>query len=377
MAAPIPRRRLGILGAATALSAGMMLVARPAQAYVQFQTSTGAEMAWAQNCVPIVAFPGGFSQMTAAEVAGAVAGAASAWSSSSNSCSYLDLEVTTSNGPAPAARNDGINAVIFDSTRWCASNAGVCTVNYDPTAVTLTTTTVDRTGRILDADVEVNAVDFQWADVVAHPELTDHQDLQNGLAHAFGHLLGLDSPCYESNSAQPRPVDNNGQPVVDCDQASASVQAETMFPSSPPGETQKRTLAPDDQAGVCGIYPLAANPRLCQASAGSCTCATIGDASAPTDAQGHLDAGGDMGGARDAAVGTDAKGSPRDAASEASVPDASRPTSTHGGCTCSSLADPPPSGSVVLSLGLLLLTLRSRQPRQRQVKRVAPSARAA
>jgi len=340
----------------------MMLAAGPAQAYVQYRTDTGTGMAWGQNCVPIVAFPAGFSQMTAAEVAGAVAGAASAWSSSANSCSYLDLEVTTSNGAAPAARNDGLNAVIFRSTSWCGMTNGICTFDYDPTVTTVTTVSTDNTGRILDADVEVNAVDFQWADLVAHPELTDHQDLQNGLAHAFGHLLGLDSPCYPSNSGQPRPVDNSGQPVVDCAQASAAVQAETMFPSYPPGETQKRTLAPDDVAGVCGIYPLAANPRLCQASAGSCLCAPIGDASAPMDAQGHLDAGGDTTNAHDAAAGTDAKGSPRDAARDTSTPDASQPPSTRSGCSCSSLADSPPYGSVVPVFGLLLLALRRRRP---------------
>ena len=362
MAASANTRRFGILAVTLAMAAGVMLVAEPAQAYVQYQTSTGAGMGWGQNCVPIVAFPGGFSQMTAAEIAGAVAGAASAWSSSSNSCSYLDLEATTSSGPAPGAKNDGLNAVIFRSTSWCGMTNGVCTVAYDPTAITLTTVTSDRTGRILDADVEVNAVDFQWADVVAHPALTDHQDLQNGLAHAFGHLLGLDFPCYQSTSGQPRPVDNNGQPVVDCASASASVQAETMFPSYPPGETQKRTLAPDDLAGVCGIYPLAANPRTCQASAGSCLCATPGDASAPVDAQEHLDAGGDTRGARDAAAGADATASPRDASHDTSGPDASRPTSTSGGCSCSTLADARPNGPAVSALGLLLLALRRRRP---------------
>ena len=49
MATRFSMRRLGILVVASALSAGMMLVAPPAQAYVQFQTSTGAEMATTPN----------------------------------------------------------------------------------------------------------------------------------------------------------------------------------------------------------------------------------------------------------------------------------------------------------------------------------------
>jgi MYXO-CTERM domain-containing protein len=29
-----------------------------------------------------------------------------------------------------------------------------------------------------------------------------------------------------------------------------------MYPSAMPGDTQKRTLAPDDQDGLCTIYPV-------------------------------------------------------------------------------------------------------------------------
>jgi hypothetical protein len=44
-----------------------------------------------------------------------------------------------------------------------------------------------------------------------------------------------------------------------------------MYPSANPGDTQKRTLAPDDQAGVCGIYPVDDPP----APPGGCiSCAT-------------------------------------------------------------------------------------------------------
>ncbi len=233
-----------------------MLAAPSAAAYVQYHTPDGAGMAWAQNCVPIVVYPSGFTQMSAAAVEMAAAGAAKAWSAGDNSCTYLDLEAALSTAPAPAVRNDGINAVVFRTTSWCQMTNGVCTLDYDPAAVSVASVTaVTSTGQIIDADDEINAVDFNWADLVAVPKSSGDQDLQNGLTEAFGHLIGLDAPCYQSSLGGTRPLDNNGQPAADCDQASAAVQAETMFPAWPPGDTEKRTLAPDDQAALCGIYP--------------------------------------------------------------------------------------------------------------------------
>ena len=36
-----------------------------------------------------------------------------------------------------------------------------------------------------------------------------------------------------------------------------------MFASALPGDTAKRTLAPDDKQAVCDIYPIASDPMLC------------------------------------------------------------------------------------------------------------------
>jgi MYXO-CTERM domain-containing protein len=330
------------LAASLAIVGGVMLAARSAAAYVQYQTVDGVGMAWAQNCVPIVVYPSGFTQISAAAVETAAAGAAAAWSAGDNICTYLDLEVALSTAPAPTVRNDGINAIVFRTTSWCQMTNGSCALNYDPAAVSVATVTaVTSTGQIVDADVELNAVDFNWADLVTEPQSTSDQDLQNDLTEAFGHLIGLDAPCFRSSPGGTRPLDNSGQPAVDCDQASAAVQAETMFPAWPPGDTQKRTLAPDDQAALCGIYPLAANPRSCQVGSGTCIC-TTGDASAPTDGPTHDDGptGGDT---RDASA-KDTAGA------EAS------------GCACSSAGPPAPYRSLVLA-GMALVTFGRRRAR--------------
>jgi hypothetical protein len=293
---------------------------RPSQAYVQYKTSTGVGVSLRPSCLPLplVVYPGTFSGMTVAEITAAVTAAGAAWSAAANPCTFLQFDVTVVNGPAPRVVNDGITTIVFRDTSWCPLDAsGVCDINgatYDPATPALTTLFWSTsTGKIVDGDIEINAHTFSWADRVAHPELTYSYDLQNVLTHEFGHLLGLDNPCFIPGGGGTRPNDNTGQPVPDCATAPASVQATTLFPSTAPGDLEKRTLEPDDRAGLCAIYPAAASP--CPAGAVSCACPPPGDG------------GQDAGGSNDAGAVTDAQ--PADASSV----DAGK-KSSGGGCNC-------------------------------------------
>jgi hypothetical protein len=270
---------------------------RSSEAYVRYQSSTGMSFALMPAClpVPLVVYPGTFSDMTVQEITTAVTAAAAAWSAATNPCTFLQFDVTVVNGPAPRIANDGITMIVFRDTSWCALDAsGACDPTgtpYDPTAPALTTLFASTsTGKIVDADIEIDAFHFPWADRVGHPELTSSYDLQNVLTHEFGHMLGFDSSCFGGSG--PRPNDNTGQPAPDCATASAAVQATTMFPSTTPGDLEKRTLAPDDQAGLCAVYPAAASP--CPGGAASCACPVPG-----------ADGGQDAGGSQDAGAGTD------------------------------------------------------------------------
>jgi hypothetical protein len=89
-------------------------------------------------------------------------------------------------------------------------------------ALTVTSYLVD-TGQILDADIKINATTIEWG--LGDP---GRLDIQNALTHEVGHLLGLGH--------------------------SATVVAATMFPVTSPGETEKRSLHPDDVAGVLALY---------------------------------------------------------------------------------------------------------------------------
>jgi MYXO-CTERM domain-containing protein len=278
------------LVATAALAAASFAMTTEARAYVRERTDAGAELSWrGTNCVPIVAYPRGFSFMTTDEVATATTSAAAAWSHGANACTYLTLTMTTSTDAGPVAIPQPHAAVVFRETQWCKVEPdGTCSTkakdnaSYDQAVLMLTSTAVDtKTGQMLEGATEVNGHDYQWADLALHPAsglgFLVSQDLQNGLTHEFGHFIGLDHTCAPAG-ANPWPVDDLGNPVPDCDNASAAVRATTMFPSAAPGDLSKRTLEPDDINGVCGIYPVAQDPGVCappagiRPSSGGCNC---------------------------------------------------------------------------------------------------------
>jgi hypothetical protein len=276
-----------------------VLAVRPARAFVRYKTSTGLGFFWPQTCVPVSAYPlsmanmTGHMDMTSQQIMQAATAAASAWSTAtmmgaSSSCTFLRVNVTESTGEAPAARLDYKNSLVFRTLSWCPASGDPC---YDPSALAITSVFVDTTnGHIQDADIEVNAKNFDWADLVADPTLASSaQDLQNALTHEMGHLIGLDHTCT-AGPVTPTPIDNAGQPVPTCDEASAAVRATTMSALAVPGDTGKRTLEADDVAAVCDIYPVAMDPMKCLAadvapSGGeACRCATGAGAGGPAAA---------------------------------------------------------------------------------------------
>ena len=98
-------------------------------------------------------------------------------------------------------------------------------------ALAITTVTFDTTtGDLLDADIEMNDVSFNFSGCdLAEANCVVAFDLQNTLTHELGHLIGLDHPIGVGDA--------------------------TMSASAAIGELEKRDLAPDDKAGVCTLYP--------------------------------------------------------------------------------------------------------------------------
>ena len=244
---------------ALALACGTAVLASAgaAGAFVRTTTDKGAAVRWPRSCVVLVAHTGNPPPNLTPEMAVTAARAAAAtWSGGSVTCptqpptsTGFDLQIAVEDTADAAAANDNKNNMVFRRSAW----------PYEPSALAITTVFARQdTGVVLDADVELNAVDggrFKWGDLVAGIGTGTHvEDLQNTLTHEFGHLLGLDHNCFLAGASR-HGLDNNGNPVPDCERASAEIQDATMFAAVAPGDTLRRTLTPDDMAGVCAVYP--------------------------------------------------------------------------------------------------------------------------
>lgn len=255
---------------------GVWGVAREAAAYVRYRTAmTMAPFAWPQTWVPLSVYPNsmtdvnGGMDLTSEQILGASQAAAAAWSADQNPCSFLVVTVESSAATPPIARYDYKNSLVFRTRNWCAlaDSNGTCSADYDASALAITSVFANKSnGQIRDADIEVNSVNFLWADLDVDPSARGKQDLQNALTHEMGHLIGLDHTCYmvavplDENGEPIAPLDEDGRPLPRCDSAPPDVMATTMFASAVPGDVEKRTLAPDDKRAICDMYPVANDP---------------------------------------------------------------------------------------------------------------------
>jgi hypothetical protein len=244
-----------------------------AGAYVRTLTSVGAPMYWNRTVITINAYIGDPpAPLTGQDVLFAAQSAANTWSRDRVGCTSIELRVAATQERSAPVLLDGVSRLTFRRESWCKEPQVSGEPCYDPLALAVTSVFARKNdGEILDADVELNAVIFDWADLARNPgDVGNVQDLQNTLTHEFGHLIGLDHTCFIAGT-RPGAVDDRGQLVPSCGHASDEIKATTMFAAVIPGDLDRRSLTEDDRRGVCEIYPpvdlvLEAGPQGCSLS---------------------------------------------------------------------------------------------------------------
>lgn len=255
---------------------------RSANAYVRTTTETSrVAVQWNERCVVVTIDERGSKDVSLADIATTLARAVSNWTSRTGKCGGLALASRPAYKVLDVAA-DGLPAVIFRNDAWQRPGHAP----HDPSAIGLTTVLYVNTpglpgdGTILDADIELNNVNYTFTTDPANAlprDGTQLADLENTLTHELGHVQGLAHTCWDHISESP-PLDNLGQPIPDCNDPNLppAITNATMFPyATMQGETSKRTLSPDDVAGVCEVYQPLAGKLGCypEIDGGACSAA--------------------------------------------------------------------------------------------------------
>ena len=258
-------------GLSLLMAAALAVASAPASAYVRKRTDGGIGEYWQVSCIPLAVYVNDFGQMSRDEVAKSIAAAAHTWSPTAVTCPdgashpFLEIvpELAPANTPAPRVGYDGHNTLLF----YTAEHPYPENSSIGSLTIALTSVFARADGHIVDADVQINAVDNIFAN--RDPGYValggyDPLDLQNAVTHELGHLIGLGHSCWNPFSDFDQPIDDMDAGVPPCDPPPDIVKDTVMFANiGGNGEISKRTLSPDDIRAVCEMYPATADPHAC------------------------------------------------------------------------------------------------------------------
>jgi hypothetical protein len=249
-----------------------------ASAYVRARTDGGVPVRWPGDCVFMRPDSAGSPDLPDSETFATLeATVEHNWNDPLAGMSYIDLHYETP--AALEATLDGINIIKFRHDVWChGGDPNDTCYSTAATAITSVLFVEDGhkgAGTILDADIEMNDVNFIFTNLPEMPSNVpvgrDVADLANTLTHELGHVLGLDHTCSTAGVTPASEVDDSGNFPPACDALAGlpadeqqKIETATMFPTYSSGEISKRTPHPDDLAGVVVDYPTATDPNVCK-----------------------------------------------------------------------------------------------------------------
>jgi hypothetical protein len=253
-------------------------------------TKAGNYLYWESGCAFVTPDAAGTKYVAGDQEFPVIEASAKTWNTAVASGSYMNIVLTP-----PEDREvgrDNVNLIKFRDVSWCRPATG-----DDPprchadsaagltTAVYVDDASSNRDGAIVDADVELNGVNFA---ISVGGQTTSPSackaELQNTLTHELGHLLGLEHPCRVSSD--PARVDNTGAPVPLCSAvfSDPTITEATMYNFQECGETKKESLEQDDISAIFTIYPADKDPGTCNRvgeTPGCCSSARTGVPLAP------------------------------------------------------------------------------------------------
>lgn len=208
-----------------------------------------------------------------------------AWGREAISCTSVNLTVAPELSSADIAARDERNRIAMRVGRWCRDPDHPTDLTcHESEIIAVTTLFVvhhpyfSDDGRILEADIELNAVDYSWAalpdPLTQDQSLFDKYDLAGALTHETGHFIGLDHTCTVEPTAL---IDDQGRPVPTCDAIPEAQYAQiwdaTMYPRMDTYSLSWRSLTDDDASAACAIYPTGGLPLDQWGGMGGCTTA--------------------------------------------------------------------------------------------------------
>lgn len=260
---------------ATLFGAAALLASHPAGAYVRARgTGSKAPLFWPSpvGSLEVTRPPAGFP-VAADDFRAEVAAALAAWSYPAVDCTTVSLSLMPGFADSETVAWDGHNRIITRTGAWCR-DPDACTLPNDASQVALTSV-FSRShpgfpddGEIIEADIELNDVDYDWAalpnEPFPHHDYQNSYDLRSALTHEVGHFIGLAHDCLQPDEAAR--LDDAGNVSPECSSIPASEDAQirgaTMFPIMESVDVSWRSLSDDDMRAACDIYPRQGLPTV-------------------------------------------------------------------------------------------------------------------